>query len=142
MIDMMRDPMAQKRYETVDLLYTGIHEALGKVERAIKENNIEDIANNLGDALEGITILMDAVDLDAGGDAAAFLQGLYKSIFANLSTVLISRDVEAVRRAARYFSELKSLWRDRVLESTEPCIIDSPDVLFNYYEAMESRAHA
>jgi flagellar biosynthetic protein FliS len=142
MMDMMQDPMAKQRYETVDMLYSGVSEALGRLETAIMEKRIEDSANNLGDALEGITILMDAVDVDAGGDAGAFLKGLYASIFANLSTVLVTRDVEAVKRSTRYFRELRDLWRNRVLEPAASSVTVSPETVSSEYQETGYMAQA
>lgn len=131
----------RERYETVDMLYSGVSDALKRLAEALHENNVEQSANNLGDALAGVTILMDAVDVEAGGEAGAFLKGLYSAIFVNLSTIMITKDIDAVKRSERYIKELRVLWRERVLAGysnveTSSAIFGNSDINYREHSSM------
>lgn len=113
------DPQALWRYQAVDSLYDTAIRALEGLDGSMEKGDIESCANHLGEAVAAISFLLEAVDVDAGGEAGRFLYGLYSRILERLSTVLVSRDRDTVQLCGRYLVHLRMLWRERVLGASQ-----------------------
>ncbi len=112
---LQNDPQALWRFHAIDSLYERAVKGLEGLDDALAEDDIESSAHHLGEAVEALSFLLEAIDVEAGGEAAEFLHGLYSQILKNLSLVLVSKDREAVQLSGRYLVHLQRLWRERVL---------------------------
>ncbi len=97
-------------------------------EAAIKELNfIKNHYNeplirgkHIGKAIAIIGELQAGVNLEAGGEAAEFLYGLYGAMIRELSRLNgHQKGIETVERSIRYLQELKKIWVEQVLNQPQ-----------------------
>ena len=103
------------------LLYEGAIQAMKKAKEGVKARDIRTRGEGLGKAIAIIGELNASLDMEAGGEAAAFLRGLYLSILTELPKVNLTNDIKTLDIAIGYMEELKRLWKERVMNKENGC---------------------
>ncbi len=110
----------QDPQKIVKLLFEGAIRELGQVKNNF--NNPRKRGQHLGKAIAIIGELQAGVNLEAGGEAAAFLYGLYGAIIRELSKINgkeKEKDFKIIDRSISYLSELRKIWIKTVLNNQE-----------------------
>ncbi|HFQ81678.1 MAG TPA: flagellar export chaperone FliS [Desulfobacterales bacterium] len=110
----------------IQLMYERLLVHLELAEKAMLKEDAKGRGENLGRAIALLTELYASIRDDDESEAAGFLQGLYTSILTELPKAAISNDVEVVRTANRYITQLKEIWAETAmveagLETTGDC---------------------
>ncbi|OCC14162.1 Flagellar biosynthesis protein FliS [Dissulfuribacter thermophilus] len=101
------------------LLYEGAVQALKKAREGVEEQDVRKRGEGLGKAISIIGELNASLDMEAGGETAAFLRGLYLSILTELPKVNLTNDLRTLDIAIGYIEELKKLWKERVMNKED-----------------------
>ncbi|HET98740.1 MAG TPA: flagellar export chaperone FliS [Desulfurivibrio alkaliphilus] len=99
----------------IHMMYERVLTHLSYAEEAIVERSPRNRGENLSKAIALISELNAAINPKDQSEAAAFLRGLYGAIMVELPKVAVSGDVEILRQAARYISELKKVWEETAM---------------------------
>jgi flagellar protein FliS len=102
----------------IQLLYERVLKHLRWVGEGIDEKNPRKRGENLGKAIAIVTELNASLDMGKGGEAAAFLRGLYEAILVELPKVAITHDIEVIKRTYRYLKRLKDIWEQTAIQGT------------------------
>ena len=102
----------------IHMMYERVLTHLNFAEEAIAENSPRKRGENLSKAIALISELNAAISPKDESEAASFLRGLYGAIMVELPKVSVSGDVEILRQAARYISELKKVWEETAMRES------------------------
>ncbi|MBF0118058.1 MAG: flagellar export chaperone FliS [Desulfobacterales bacterium] len=105
--------------ELVLLLYNGAIRFLEQAKLAIIQSNVRKRGENLARVINIIGELNASLNVEAGGETASFLRGLYMNMLVELPKVNLDNNVEVIERTIRYLRELKRLWEDRVMKKVQ-----------------------
>ncbi len=106
--------------KVIQLLYDRTLKHLLWAGEGIEEKNPCKRGENLGKVISIISELNAALDMERGGEAAAFLRGLYVAILVELPKVAITQDVEILKRSYRYIKRLNDIWEQTVMKDQLP----------------------
>jgi flagellar protein FliS len=111
-IDTYRRTEIQSRtpLELVVMLYDGALRFIGDAREAIVQRDIARRAHSISRALAIISELQSSLDMKAGGEIAASLDGLYGFVRDRLVEASIRQDVGAVDEARRVLTTLREGW--------------------------------
>ncbi|MDZ7642219.1 MAG: flagellar export chaperone FliS [Desulfurivibrio sp.] len=99
----------------VHMMYERVLTHLRFAEEAIGEGDVRKRGENLSKAIALIAELNAAVNSEDKSEAASFLRGLYGAILVELPQASVNNDVEILRQAGRYISELKKVWEETAM---------------------------
>lgn len=102
----------------IHMMYERILTHLHHAEEAVAEGNPRKRGENLSKAIALISELNAAINPKDESEAAAFLRGLYGAIMLELPKVAATGDVEILRQAGRYISELKKVWEETAMQES------------------------
>ena len=97
------------------MLYDGAIRFLEHARAGVLSGDIRRRGENLSKVLAIIGELNACLNMDAGGETAEFLRGLYMYMLTELPKVSINNDMEIVDKSMRYLKELRKLWEQRVM---------------------------
>lgn len=97
------------------MLYDGAIRFLEQARAGVLSGDIRRRGENLSRVLAIIGELNACLNMEAGGETAEFLRGLYMYMLTELPKVSISNDIEIVDKSMRYLKELRKLWEQRVM---------------------------
>lgn len=97
------------------MLYDGAIQFLNKSKRALAENNIEEIHNNIIGAQRIISEFMNSLDMETGGEIAKNLLGLYEYLHYTLVQANIKKDEAKVDEVLTHLKELKATWEQAII---------------------------
>lgn len=106
--------------KVIQLLYDRVLKHLLWAGEGIKEKNPCKRGENLGKVISIISELNAALDMERGGEAAAFLRGLYVAILVELPKVAVTNDIEILKRTYRYIKRLNDIWEQTVMNDQLP----------------------
>lgn len=97
------------------MLYDGAIRFLDQARAGVLSGDIRKRGENLSKVIAIIGELNSSLNMEAGGETAEFLRGLYMYMLTELPKVSLNNDIEIVDRSMRYLKELKKLWEQRVM---------------------------
>jgi len=97
------------------MLYDGAIRFLEQARAGVLSGDIRRRGENLSRVLAIIGELNACLNMDAGGETAEFLRGLYMYMLTELPKVSLDNNIETVDKSMRYLKELKKLWEQRVM---------------------------
>ncbi|WP_051284040.1 flagellar export chaperone FliS [Desulforegula conservatrix] len=97
------------------MLYDGAIRFLEQARAGVVSGDIRRRGENLSKVLAIIGELNACLNMDAGGETAEFLRGLYMYMLTELPKVSLDNNIETVDKSMRYLKELKKLWEQRVM---------------------------
>ena len=104
-------------HRLVQMLLEGVLGKLAVVKGIMSRGEIAKKGELIGQAMAIVGGLRSSLDLSAGGDLAANLDGLYEYIERRLLTANIKNDIEMVIEVTNLLREIKSGWDAIPLES-------------------------
>ncbi len=110
------------------MLYEGSIRFLEQARAGIVSGDIRRRGENLSKVLAIIGELNASLNIEAGGETAEFLRGLYMYMLTELPKVSINNDMEIVDKSMRYLKELKKLWEQRVMGRQTGVAVPSPEM--------------
>lgn len=102
----------------IHLLYERALKHLCLAEEGIEEKDAQKRGENVGKAIAFVTELNASLDMEKGGETAAFLRGLYEAILVELANVSVANDIEVIKRTSRYVKMLKDIWEQTAMKET------------------------
>ncbi len=97
------------------MLYDGAIRFLEQARAGVLSGDIRRRGENLSRVLAIIGELNACLNMDAGGETAEFLRGLYMYMLTELPKVSLDNNIETVDKSMRYLKELRKLWEQRVM---------------------------
>lgn len=109
------------------MLYDGAIQFLNKAKVAMQNNDIQEIHNNIVGAERIIAEFMNTLDIEAGGDVAKNLYGLYEYLNHRLIHANIKKDMNALEEVLRHLKELKNTWEQAIKIAAREKVEPSPE---------------
>jgi len=97
------------------MLYDGAIRFLEQARAGVISGDIRRRGENLSKVLAIVGELNACLNMDAGGETAEFLRGLYMYMLTELPQVSLNNNIETVDKSMKYLKELKKLWEQRVM---------------------------
>jgi len=101
----------QNKGRLIVMLYDGAIKFLRQAIRDLEVNDYEAKGRNIGKAQDIIIELNTVLDMDAGGEVAQNLRGLYNFMNRHLSQANVKRDTQMLREVISLLEELNQSWR-------------------------------
>jgi len=101
----------QNKGRLIVMLYDGAIKFLRQAIRDLEVNDYEAKGRNIGKAQDIIIELNTVLDMDAGGEVAQNLRGLYNFMNRHLSQANVKRDPQMLREVISLLEELNQSWR-------------------------------
>jgi flagellar protein FliS len=101
----------QNKGRLIVMLYDGAIKFLRQAIRDLEVNDYEAKGRNIGKAQDIIIELNTVLDMDAGGEVAQNLRGLYNFMSRHLSQANVKRDPQMLREVISLLEELNQSWR-------------------------------
>ncbi len=96
----------------IEMLYEGVLRFNAQTKKAIKDGDVEKKLYWSNRSIDIITELLIVLDIEAGGDIALYLNGLYNYQIKLLSQAVIYDDIEKIDECSNVFKGLLEAWRD------------------------------
>lgn len=109
----------QAKIHPVKLIYLMYERVIQHIELArqgIENKDPRVRGENLSRAIAIVTELNASIKEEDSTEAAQFLRGLYTAILTELPKVSISNDLEVLRLAHSYLTQLKGVWQETAME--------------------------
>jgi flagellar protein FliS len=101
----------QNKGRLIVMLYDGAIKFLRQAIQDLEVNDYEAKGRNIGKAQDIIIELNTVLDMDAGGEVAQNLRGLYNFMNRHLSQANVKRDTQMLREVISLLEELNQSWR-------------------------------
>lgn len=101
----------QSKGRLIVLLYEGAIKFMKLAVKELEANNYEAKGRYIGRAQNIINELNAVLDMDAGGEVAANLRGLYNFMNTRLSEANTKRDPQMIREVISLMEELGQSWK-------------------------------
>ena len=101
----------QNKGRLIVMLYDGAIKFLRQAISDLEVNDYEAKGRNIGKAQDIIIELNTVLDMDAGGEVAQNLRGLYNFMSRHLSQANVKRDTQMLREVISLLEELNQSWR-------------------------------
>jgi len=103
------------------MLFDGALRFIGAAEQAFNEENIvkrnELVHNNIVRALNILRELQSSLNMDAGGEFASQMYGLYDFMSTQLQTANLEKKVEPLQLVYRLLGEIRDAWSEMLNKS-------------------------
>jgi len=118
---MMNNPYLENMVENanpVRLVIMLYEKAINCLENALEIGNTEDFDrqrskyDDMGRALEIISVLDATLDMEKGGEIAKNLREIYLSLMDELTYQMLKEDKERLERVIKILKNLKSAWEE------------------------------
>lgn len=101
------------------LLYDGAILFLNRAKVAIKENNHQEIYNNIVGCERIILEFMNTINFEEGGDFAAKLHALYQYFYNTLVDANMKKDIDKVQEILDHLIDLRATWKQAIAMKNE-----------------------
>jgi len=105
------DILTQPREKLIVLLYDGAIRFLKRAAEAMEAGDLETKARLVNKAQAIIDELNVSLDLDAGGEVAQNLRGLYNFMTRHLAQATVRKDPQMIRDVVACLEDLNEGWR-------------------------------
>jgi flagellar protein FliS len=118
---MMNNPYLENMVENanpVRLVIMLYEKAINCLENALELRDTEDFDmqrskyDDMGRALEIISVLDATLDMEKGGEIAKNLREIYRSLMDELTYQMLKEDRERLERVIKILKDLKSAWEE------------------------------
>jgi len=118
---MMNNPYLENMVENanpVRLVIMLYEKAINCLENALELRDTEDLDmqrskyDDMGRALEIISVLDATLDMEKGGEIAKNLREIYRSLMDELTYQMLKEDRERLERVIKILKDLKSAWEE------------------------------
>ncbi len=103
------------------MLFDGALRFIGAAEQGFKEENVvkrnELVHNNIVRALNIIRELQNSLNMEAGGEFASQMYGLYDFMSTQLQTANLEKKVEPLQLVYRLLGEIRDAWSEMLNKS-------------------------
>jgi flagellar protein FliS len=103
--------ITQPRGRLIVLLYEGAIKFLRLAITEIEANNWEAKGRHINRAIDIINELYVVLDMEAGGEIAQNLRGLYAFMIRHLSQANVKRDAKMIQEVINLLAELNDGWK-------------------------------
>jgi len=107
---------AVDKVQIVSLLYEGALKFALNASKFMKENNLEDKADNLNKVSGIILALRDSLDQNADKETVEYLTDLYNFLLKETIKANSHNDTEAFGIVIRYLEQLSNIWNNQVMK--------------------------
>jgi len=107
---------AVDKVQIVSLLYEGALKFALNASKFMKEDNLEDKADNLNKVSGIILALRDSLDQNADKETVEYLTDLYNFLLKETIKANSHNDIETFGIVIRYLEQLSNIWNNQVMK--------------------------
>ena len=96
------------------MLYDGAIQFLNKALKALQDNNIEEMHNNILGAQKIIAEFMNTLDMEIEGELVQNLYSLYEYLHFRLVQANINKNPKMIEEVLQHLKELKQTWEQAI----------------------------